>query len=76
METNAIGCVNKGISVSTGACDEQLPIKIKECSGFYIYYLEPPTTCDTAYCFGETYIVLRFEKHFLIKTNRLERNFE
>jgi hypothetical protein len=33
-------------------CKEEINITIKNCKGFYVYYLRPPTTCPSAFCFG------------------------
>ena len=34
-------------------CKEEVNIKIKNCKGlYYVYYLRPPTTCPSAFCFG------------------------
>ena len=34
-------------------CKEKVNIKIKNCKGlYYVYYLRPPTTCPSAFCFG------------------------
>uniref|UniRef100_A0A8W8J2H6 von Willebrand factor D and EGF domain-containing protein n=1 Tax=Magallana gigas TaxID=29159 RepID=A0A8W8J2H6_MAGGI len=34
-----------------GPCAQTLPIKIKKCVGYNVYYLTPPTSCFKAYCF-------------------------
>ena len=34
-------------------CKEEVNITIKNCEGLhYVYYLRPPTTCPSAFCFG------------------------
>lgn len=34
-----------------GTCEKKLPIKIKKCVGYNVYFLTPPTNCYKAYCF-------------------------
>lgn len=34
-----------------GTCVNTLPIKIKKCVGYNVYYLTPPASCSKAYCF-------------------------
>ncbi|XP_061170596.1 von Willebrand factor D and EGF domain-containing protein-like [Saccostrea echinata] len=34
-----------------GSCSSKLPIKIKKCMGYNVYFLTPPTSCHKAYCF-------------------------
>ena len=36
-----------------GPCSKKLPIKIKKCVGYNVYYLTPPSACYKAYCFRE-----------------------
>lgn len=50
---NTTACINEGLSVSKGACDKEMDIQILECTGYYVYNLQPPSTCNSAYCFGQ-----------------------
>lgn len=34
-----------------GTCEKKLPITIKKCVGYNVYFLTPPTNCYKAYCF-------------------------
>uniref|UniRef100_A0A8W8J040 VWFD domain-containing protein n=1 Tax=Magallana gigas TaxID=29159 RepID=A0A8W8J040_MAGGI len=34
-----------------GACAQTLPIRIKKCVGYNVYFLTPPASCYKAYCF-------------------------
>lgn len=47
------------ISNIQGPCSVVLQISVKNCGKYYVYELVPPSSFDTAYCFGENiYIVL------------------
>ena len=39
-------------------CHEPFTIKVRNCSGFYIYQLKPPTYCTSAYCAGKLLLVI------------------
>lgn len=50
-----VACVNyKGMF---NGCLVALQIKVKNCSGFYVYYLRPPHGCPMGYCAGMLYIL-------------------
>ena len=34
-------------------CEETIEIQIQNCVDYNLYYLKPPSTCDSAYCFGK-----------------------
>ncbi|CAC5419192.1 unnamed protein product [Mytilus coruscus] len=48
-ETNATVCINKGMS--NGGCDEEISIKVKKCTNYFVYYLQPSEPCEAGYCF-------------------------
>ena len=37
-------------------CVDSYNIMVKNCSGYYVYNLVPPTACPQAYCFGKRYV--------------------
>ncbi|XP_063399923.1 uncharacterized protein LOC134684559 [Mytilus trossulus] len=49
---NATVCLNKGRMQYHGGCDDQMIIQVKNCTGYYVYYIQPPEVCNAAYCFG------------------------
>lgn len=49
---NATVCLNKGRMQYHGGCDDQMNIQVKNCTGYYVYYIQPPEVCNAAYCFG------------------------
>jgi len=50
--------VNRTICIKQGVdcCSVQLNIRVKNCTGFYVYYLTSLPECYSVYCFGEVYI--------------------
>ncbi|XP_019616250.1 PREDICTED: uromodulin-like [Branchiostoma belcheri] len=47
-EVNRTVCVRQ----SDDCCGLQVDIRVRNCSGFYVYYLTSPPGCDMAYCAG------------------------
>jgi len=52
------GCINHGkygvlIYGGTTCCHEKMPICVKNCKGFYTYYLNRVPGCSVAYCAGK-----------------------
>ena len=37
-----------------GLCEKSTDIRVKNCSGYYVYELLNPATCPAAYCIGNT----------------------
>ncbi|XP_053390435.1 oncoprotein-induced transcript 3 protein-like [Mercenaria mercenaria] len=50
------GIVNRSACVMRGSdcCRDIIPIKLKNCSGFYAYHLQPLKECSSAYCFASS----------------------
>jgi hypothetical protein len=45
---NSQGCVH----VDDDCCGHTMPILLKNCSDFVVYFLQPTPACDMAYCAG------------------------
>jgi len=45
---NSQGCVH----VDDDCCGHTMPILLKNCSAFVVYFLQPTPACDMAYCAG------------------------
>ncbi|XP_076454436.1 von Willebrand factor D and EGF domain-containing protein-like [Babylonia areolata] len=43
-------CANFGTGHGQGCCDHSIPIGVKNCGAFYVYYLHPVPSCPVAYC--------------------------
>ena len=41
-------------------CVDSYNIMVKNCSGYYVYNLVPPTTCPQGYCFGKRFVFSHF----------------
>ena len=46
-------CVNF-FNINNG-CYNSIRIKVRNCGGYYVYYLKPPFGCPVAYCAGRCY---------------------
>lgn len=57
--TVADGIVNRKACVNfmrkRNGCFIAIPIRVKSCSGFYVYYLRPARGCSMAYCAGKLF---------------------
>ena len=57
--TVADGIVNRKACVNfmgrRKGCFIAIPIRVKNCSGFYVYYLKPASGCYMAYCAGKLF---------------------
>ncbi|GFR59693.1 von Willebrand factor D and EGF domain-containing protein-like [Elysia marginata] len=49
----ACGNFNSGSGAANPCCEHKVDIAVKNCSGFYVYYLSPPPSCPVAYCAGD-----------------------
>ncbi|XP_071147600.1 uncharacterized protein [Mytilus edulis] len=58
-ETNATACINKGYS--NGGCDEEISIKVKKCTDYFVYFLPRSEPCEAGYCFGINKTCAAFE---------------
>ena len=48
----ACGNFNTGSGAKNPCCEHKVDIAVKNCTGFYVYYLSPTPSCPVAYCAG------------------------
>ncbi|XP_035693440.1 pancreatic secretory granule membrane major glycoprotein GP2-like [Branchiostoma floridae] len=51
-EVDRTVCVHHLDQSGSDCCGLQVNIRVRNCSGFYVYYLTSPPGCDMAYCAG------------------------
>ena len=58
--TEADGIVNKTACMygDGDCCKNEVQISIRNCSGFYAYYLRALKQCPASYCFGKFYVLI------------------
>ena len=51
--TQGKGCANTAFLLITNNCDDNYSVNnilMKNCGGYYVYYLKPTGNCNAAYC--------------------------
>ncbi|GFN74198.1 hypothetical protein PoB_000070400 [Plakobranchus ocellatus] len=49
----ACGNFNSGGALVNPCCEHKVDIAVKNCTGYYVYYLSPTPSCPVAYCAGD-----------------------